>query len=270
MIGDIVGKPGRQIVSQAIPGLIQRESLDLVVANAENATHGSGLNPQNYQELMRAQIDGITMGDHIYRRRELKSILNRESNIVRPANYPPQAPGRDYAILSARNGVPVAIISLLGRVFMRPVDCPWRAVDRVLDRIPSSVNVILVDFHAEATSDKQIMGRYLDGKVTAVMGTHTHVPTADTQIFPGGTAFQADLGMTGPYESIIGRRIDRVTETTITFLPTEFEVATEDPRICGVLMDVDPTTGKTNSIERVCIYEEEAQDLATLYTSNHK
>jgi len=257
-IGDIVGKPGRQIVQRAVPGLVRERQLDLVIANAENAAAGSGITPAIYQELMAAGVDCVTLGDHIYRRREIYNVLNRETNIVKPANFPAEAPGRSFAVVRSRQGVVVAVISLLGRVFMRPVDCPWQAVDRVMAELPPEVQVVFVDFHAEATSDKQLMGRYLDGRVAAVLGTHTHVPTADAAILPGGTAFQCDVGMTGPYDSIIGRRIDRVLETTRTFMPTQFEVATGDVRLCGAIVDVDPTTGKATAIEPLRIDEDEA------------
>jgi hypothetical protein len=257
LIGDVVGKPGRQIIVRQLRSLIEREKFDLVVANAENAAGGSGLTPEIYRELLGAGVDGITLGDHIYRRREINSILESKDNIVKPGNYPPEAPGRDWMILKARNGERVAVISLLGRVFMRPVDCPWAAVDRILKEVPPDVKAILVDFHAEATSDMQLMGRHLDGRVSAVLGTHTHVPTADETIFPGGTAFQCDVGMTGPYDSILGRRIDRVMETTRTFNPTHFEVATRDVRLSGTIVDVDPTTGKATAIRRLCVKQEE-------------
>ena len=263
-IGDIVGKPGRDIVRKAVPGLIRAEQLDLVVANAENSAGGSGLTPANYRELMGAGIHGITLGDHIYRRKEIRSVLASETNIVTPANYPATAPGRDYMLLQTDTGEQLAVISLMGRVFMKPVDCPWQAVERVLEQLPADVNGILVDFHAEATSDMQLMGRYLDGKVSAVLGTHTHVATADDQIFPGGTAYQSDVGMTGPHESILGRRVDRVLETTRTFNPTHFEVATEDVRINGAIVDVNPKTGRATSIRRRQVDEEEARRLASL------
>src|SRR5947208_66813 len=224
-IGDIVGKPGRDIVCSAVKGLKASRDLDLVVANAENAAGGSGLTPAIYRELIRAGVDATTLGDHVYRRKEIYSVLENEPNIVKPANLPPESVGRDWAVVMARNGVQVAIVCLLGRLFMKPVDSPWHAADRVLDAIPRDVRIRLLDFHAEATSDMQLMGRYLDGRVTAVLGTHTHVPTADECVFPGGTAFQCDVGMTGPHASILGRRIDRVLETTLTFQPTQFEVA---------------------------------------------
>jgi metallophosphoesterase (TIGR00282 family) len=252
-IGDIVGKPGRHICVQAIRGLRTEENLDLVVANAENVAGGSGLTPEIYHDLIAAGIDGITMGDHVYKRREIFSILQSERRIVRPANYPAAAPGRDVAILHARGQINVAIIVLQGRVFMPPVDCPFQAVDRVLASLPKDVHCILVDFHAEATSDKQLMGRHLDGRVSAVLGTHTHVPTADERILPHGTAFQCDVGMTGPHESILGRRIDRVMEAVRTFRPTHYDVATDDVRLNGSIVDIDPQTGRATAIRRICV-----------------
>jgi metallophosphoesterase (TIGR00282 family) len=263
LIGDIVGKPGERIVTRALPGLRRREGLDLVVANAENAADGSGLSPSIYRKLIAAGVDCITLGDHIYRRNEIASVLQSESNIVKPANFPAAAPGKPWCVVRAADGTPAAVISVLGRVFMRPVDCPWTAIDRALAEIPTDVKVRLVDFHAEATSDKQVMGRYLDGRVTAVLGTHTHVTTADEQLFPGGTAFQCDVGMTGPHESILGRRIDRVTETTITFQPTQFDVADGDVRLCGTIVECDPTTGRATAIRRLVVTASDADSLAS-------
>jgi len=263
LIGDIVGKPGERIVTRALPGLRQREGLDLVIANAENAADGSGLAPSIYRKLITAGVDCITLGDHIYRRSEIVSVLTSAENIVKPANFPPSAPGKTWCVVPAADGTQIAVLSLLGRVFMRPVDCPWQAVDRVLAEIPADVKVRIVDFHAEATSDKQLMGRYLDGRVTAVLGTHTHVTTADEQIFPGGTAFQCDVGMTGPHASILGRRIDRVLETTLTFQPTQFEVAVGDVRLCGTIVEADPATGLATGIRRLVVAEAEVDELAT-------
>ena len=264
-IGDIVGKPGRDIVCAAVPGLKVERELDLVIANAENAAAGSGITPAIYRELIRAGLDAITLGDHIYRRREIYSVLENEPNIVKPANLPTEAVGREWAVVEARNGVKVAIACLLGRLFMKPIDSPWHAADRVLAAIPEDVKVRFFDFHAEATSEMQLLGRYLDGRASAVLGTHTHVPTADECIFPGGTAFQCDVGMTGPFESIIGRRIDRVLETTLTGLPTEFEVATRDVRLCGSIVTVDPESGRATAIDRICITE---ADLPRLQPAN--
>jgi metallophosphoesterase (TIGR00282 family) len=265
LIGDIVGKPGRNIVTRAVRALAESEKLDLVVANAENCAGGSGLTPANYQELISAGVDCITLGDHIYRRREIVPVLESEPNIVKPANFPSSAPGREFAVVQSRGGVSVAVISLLGRVFMRPVDCPWTAADRVLEMLPGDVNVILVDFHAEATSDMQLMGRYLDGRVSAVLGTHTHVPTADEQILPKGTAFQCDVGMTGPHDSILGRRVDRVLESTMTFNPTHFEVAMGDVRLHGTIVDVDETTGRATAVRRLAITQQQADQLAAAH-----
>lgn len=262
LIGDIVGKPGRQIVQQALRGLRAERGLNLVIANAENAAGGSGLTPAIYRELLAAGVDVVTMGDHIYRRNEIADVLTKENNIVKPANFPPEAPGKDVAIVAAANDVQVAVISVLGRVFMRPVDCPFKAVDRVLSGLPEEVRVRVVDVHAEATSDKQLLGRYLDGRVSAVLGTHTHVPTADECVLPGGTAYQSDVGMTGPYDSVLGRRYDRVLETTVTFNPTHFEVAQGDPRLCGAIVDVDPATGRATAIERVRVDQSQAARMA--------
>jgi metallophosphoesterase (TIGR00282 family) len=256
-IGDIVGRPGRDIVKRAVPGLIVQRQLDLVVANAENAAGGSGLTPEIYKELVAAGVDAITLGDHIYRRREIFPILEREANIVRPANLPDEAIGRSWATVRARDGSLVGIISLLGQLYMKPVDSPFPAADRALAAMTSDVRVRLVDFHAEATGEAQLLGRYLDGRVSAVLGTHTHVPTADECIFPGGTAFQCDVGMTGPFDSIIGRRIDRVLETRLTANPTAFDVATDDVRLCGSIVEVDGESGKALSIERLCLREAE-------------
>jgi metallophosphoesterase (TIGR00282 family) len=245
------------IVGRAVRALKERERLDLVIANAENAAAGSGMTPDIYRELVQAGVDGITMGDHIYRRQEIFGTLATATNLVKPANFPNEAPGRDLMILQTPTGTQVAVFSLLGRVFTRPVDCPWKAADRILAQIPADVKSIVLDFHAEATSDKQLMGRYLDGRVSAVLGTHTHVPTADEQILPGGTAFQCDVGMTGPHESILGREIEAVLETTITFRPTHFEVATGDVRLNGAIVEIDDTTGRATSIQRFCIRQSE-------------
>ncbi|MDH3716873.1 MAG: TIGR00282 family metallophosphoesterase [Planctomycetota bacterium] len=262
LIGDIVGKPGRRIVRQAISGLVERERIDLVIANAENSAAGSGITPANYEELMAAGIDAITLGDHIYRRREIYRILETKDNIVKPANYPPEAPGKEFAVVTSAGGDKVAIISLIGRVFMKPADCPFAAVDRVLRNLDKTIKVIVVDVHAEATSDKQALGRYLDGRVSAVLGTHTHVPTADECLLPGGTAFQCDVGMTGPYDSILGRRADRVIETTRTFMPLAFDVASNDVRLGGTIVDIDAATGKATDIRRICVTEEQATALS--------
>jgi len=252
-IGDVVGKPGREIVHRAIPGLVRDERLDLVVANAENAAGGSGITPAIYRELVKAGVDAITLGDHVYRRREIYSVLEGETNIVKPANLPPESVGRNWAVVTARNGERVGVFCLLGRLFMKPVDSPWHAADRVLAELPGDVRVRLVDFHAEATSDMQLMGRYLDGRVSAVLGTHTHVPTADAQVLPGGTAYVTDAGMVGPAESIIGNEIDAVLQRFLTGMPTRLPVAERSPTVQfnAVLVDIDEATRRARSICRI-------------------
>jgi metallophosphoesterase (TIGR00282 family) len=254
-IGDIVGTPGVNMVRRAVPLLVQREQLDLVVANAENACAGSGLTPSLYKKIRDAGVDLVTLGDHIYKKSEIIPTLEREERTCRPANFPPDAPGREYAFACAKDGTPVAVFTVLGRTFMRAVDCPFRASDRVLASLDGKATCVVVDVHAEATADKYLLGHHLKGRVSAVLGTHTHVPTADEQLLPGGTAFISDVGMTGPYDSILGRRIDRVLPTTITFVPSSFEVATGDPRLGGAIVEIDAVTGKAQSIRRVMITE---------------
>jgi metallophosphoesterase (TIGR00282 family) len=247
-LGDVVGKPGYSGVAKHAKSLREEHNLDALVVNAENASDGSGLMPRQHNRLIEAGVDVITLGDHIYRCKDIIPILKKSHRIVKPANFPGDAPGRAWTIAETPRG-PLGVISLLGRVYMRPVDCPFDAVDRALDEIGDQTQHVIVDVHAEATSDKQLLARYLDGRVTAVIGTHTHVPTADAAILPGGTAFQCDVGMCGPYESIIGRDIKRVLQTTRSFEPCHFHVATADVRLCGAIIDADEN-GKAVSIER--------------------
>ena len=260
-IGDIVGKPGMAIVCQALPGLRRRESIDLVIANGENAENGSGLTPSGYRKLIAAGVDCVTLGDHIYRKKDIIEILEGQDNIVKPANYPAEAPGKTWVVVKSETGRKVAVFSLMGRVFMKPVDCPYTKANQILDEIPEDVKIRFCDFHAEATSDKQLMGRHLDGRVSAVCGTHTHVPTADEQVLPGGTAFISDVGMTGPHESILGRKIEKVLSATLTFRPIPFDVATGDVQISGVVIDVDPKSGKGQGIRRIKVNEKLAEEL---------
>ncbi len=262
-IGDVVGSPGRKILSQVLPRLIPRWGLGLVVCNAENAAGGSGLTVRCFDELTEAGVDVLTMGDHVYRKDEIHQIFDRSDRVLKPVNLPPESPGPALALVQARDGTFVAVFSVLGRTFMKPVDCPFRASDRLLEQIRGAAEVVLVDVHAEATSEKQLLGRYLDGRVSAVLGTHTHVATADEQILPGGTAYQTDVGMTGPHDGILGRRYDRVLSATLSFVPTHFDVATGDPRLNGALVTIDPTTGRALSIQRVGIDRDEAQRIMT-------
>ena len=254
-IGDIVGTPGVGIARKAVPLLRSRHGLDVIIANAENASAGAGLYPNTYRQLAAAGIDAFTMGDHIYKRVEICSLFEAGEPIVRPANFPPDAPGPDHLILNLPSGISLAVISVMGRTFMRPVDCPFRAVDRVLACLPADVRHVFVDIHAEATADKYLMAHHLRGRVTAVIGTHTHVPTADEQIMEGGTAFLCDVGMTGPYGGVLGRRPDRVLPTHIDFVPRPFDIATADVRIGAVLIESDDTTGRAVSISRLTVRE---------------
>jgi metallophosphoesterase (TIGR00282 family) len=254
-IGDIVGPPGVTFLRQALPRVVAREAIDLVVANAENAVNGSGLTPNVYRRLREAGVDLVTLGDHIYKKSEIIPTLEKDERVCRPANFPPDAPGREWVLAPARDGTLVAAFCLLGRTFMRAVDCPFRAADRVLGELAGRAACVVVDMHAEATADKYLMGHHLKGRVSAVLGTHTHVPTADEQVLPGGTAFISDVGMTGPYDSILGRRIDRVLSTTVTFVPSNFEVATGDPRLAGAVVDVEPATGRATAIRRLMVTE---------------
>lgn len=251
-IGDIVGPPGIDAVRQLVPKLIADEGLDCVIANAENACGGSGLTPKQFRQLRSAGVDLVTMGDHIYRRSEIIPIMESDERICKPANFPREAPGRNVVFAAARDGTMVAAFGLLGRTFMRPVDCPFQAADRVLAEIDAKTKVIVVDMHAEATSDKYLMGHFLKGRVSAVLGTHTHVPTADEQLL-GTTAFISDVGMTGPYESILGRRIDRVLSHSLTFVPAAFDVATNDVRLAGAIVEVDSQTGHASAIRRLMV-----------------
>ncbi len=255
-IGDIVGQPGVTIVKQALAGLVTSEGIDLVIANAENAaTAGAGLTPGVYRQLREAGVDLVTMGDHIYKKTDIIPLLEAEERICKPANFPADAPGRDFALSQARDGTKVAAFCLLGRTFMRPVDCPFRAADRVLQALEGKAKCVIVDMHAEATADKYLMAHHLKGRVSAVLGTHTHVPTADETVFPPGTAFISDVGMTGPYDSILGRRVDRVLSTAVTFIPSAFEVASGDPRLAGAVVEIDADTGQAKSIRRIMIDE---------------
>lgn len=247
-LGDIVGKPGYVAVLDHAESLREELKIDALIVNAENASDGSGLMPNQFKRLLGVGVDLVTMGDHIYRCKDLVSDLNQSERIVKPANYPDDAPGRTWAVAETPAGK-VGVISILGRVYMRPVNCPFEALDKTLEIVSQQADHVVVDIHAEATSDKQLLARYLDGKVTAVLGTHTHVPTADAAIMPQGTAFQCDVGMCGPYDSIIGRDIQRVMHTTRTFEPTHFHVATRDVRLAGAIVDSD-SDGRATSIER--------------------
>ncbi len=266
-IGDVVGKPGRFVLSQALPTLIQQHEIDCVICNAENAAGGSGLTPQLYDKFRRYGVDLVTLGDHVYRKQEIIPILETSDRIVRPANFPPASPGRTFAVFETKRGPKVAVVSVMGRMFMRPpTNCPFAAVDKALGQLPPDVKVLVVEIHAEVTSEKVAMGWHLDGRASVVFGTHTHVPTADECVLPKGTAYITDLGMTGPYDSVLGRRKDRVIRTLLTNLPNPFDVATGDARLCGVLVKVDASTGRATHIERVRV---DAKDLDVVMSDDN-
>lgn len=248
-IGDIFGSPGRQIFARLIPQLRKEWKLDAVIANAENAAAGRGLTPQLAEELLAAGADVLTLGDHAWDQKEIFSYLSRTSRVIRPANFAPDCPGLGWTFVELENGVRIAVAMLIGRVFMPPADCPFRTADAVLRAIGGGL--IFAEIHAEATSEKVALGRYLDGRVTALVGTHTHVQTSDETIFPKGTAYITDLGMTGPKDSIIGSDVSAVLKKFITGMPHKFEVAENDVTLEGVLITADPTTGRAKSIKRI-------------------
>ena len=253
-LGDIVGRPGRLALAQILPGLVRDEGIDCVIANAENVASGAGMTKVLYEKLCKVGVNVFTMGDHIYRRPDIVAVLEQSSCIGRPANLQAGAVGKDIVIYETASNVRIAVISVLGRLYMKPMgDCPYAAIDRVLAQVPRDVSVIVVDFHAEATSEKIAMGWYVDGRVSLLVGTHTHVPTADETILPNGTGYITDLGMTGPYDSVLGRRKDRVIRAMVTGMPTRFDVAIGDPRVCGVLATIDANTRRTVAIRRVMI-----------------
>ena len=251
LIGDIVGSPGREAVRKIVPKLCRDRSVDFVIANAENVAGGSGLTPETVDELFLSKIDVITSGDHVWKKKELYERISKDNRILRPANYPEASPGSGMAVISSKDGKKVAVLNLLGRVFMDPVDCPFQAAERELRKINRETKIILVDMHAEATSEKIAMGRFLDGRVSVVFGTHTHVQTADEKIFSQGTGYITDLGMTGPQDSVIGRRHDAIVEHFLTGMPKKFEVADKDVELEGAIVNIDDETGKALSIERV-------------------
>jgi len=251
-IGDVVGRPGREIVAHLVPLLRERERPDIVIANGENAAGGKGITPETGEELLNTGIDLLTLGNHAWAKREANDYLEIESRVIRPLNYPGRPPGRGLAVVTTRNGQEVAVISLCGRVFLDVyVDCPFRAALNAVEELGGRTPFVLVDFHAEATSEKAALAHYLDGRVSAVIGTHTHVQTADERILPRGAAFITDVGMTGPVNSIIGVERDQAIRRFLTQLPTRLEVAPPPSRLEGVVIDLDDRTGLAIGIQRL-------------------
>lgn len=252
-VGDVVGKPGRKALHQILPGLVDKHRLDYVVVNVENLAGGFGITPDLMRDLEDLPIDCFTSGNHIWDKREGLATLESDPRVLRPANYPEGNVGSGVYVGVTPGGIPVATVNLEGQVFMKALESPFRTADRILASLEKDVKVIVIDFHAEATSEKQAFGFYVDGRVSAVFGTHTHVPTADERILPKGSALLTDVGMTGPYESVIGMRADKVLRRFLMQTPHSFEVAKRDVRLAGAIVDIDESTGHARNIERLLL-----------------
>jgi len=250
-IGDVVGSPGRRAVASLLPGLVAERAIDLVVANGENAAGGNGLTHETARDLFAAGVHVLTGGNHTWRFKEVVQLLERDARVLRPANFPEGAPGAGFAVRTAASGAKVGVINLQGRIYMDPLPSPFVVVDELIERVQAETKVILIDFHAEATSEKRALGWHVDGRASALFGTHTHVPTADEEILPGGTAYITDLGMTGPYDSVIGMKKELVLKRFRTMRPTSFAVAKRDVRLCGAIFEIDEQTGHARSVERL-------------------
>ena len=251
-IGDVVGSPGRAGVKALLPKVKQRFGIDVVIANAENSAGGSGITPRTARDLFQSGCDVLTSGDHVWRRPEVVDVLLKEPHVLRPANFPKVTPGRGACIFKTSQGKKVGVLCLLGKVFIDAmVESPFRIAQEELKLLREETNIIIVDLHAEATSEKVAMGWFLDGEVSAVLGTHTHIQTADERILPKGTAYITDVGMTGPFDSVIGRKKDKIIERFLTGMPTRFELGTEDIELHGVFVEIDEKTGKALKIERI-------------------
>lgn len=259
-IGDIVGRPGRRILAQRLAGIIQQRQIDCVIANAENAAGGSGLTPQIYDKLCKYGVNLITLGDHCYRKRDIIPTLETQKNIVRPANLSAAAAGKDFAVYQTPKGPSVGVAALIGRIYMKPADCPYAKIDALLPKIKSQADIVMIEMHAEATSEKIAMAYYLDGKVSCVFGTHTHVMTADERILPKGTAFITDIGMTGAHDSVIGRNPESVIRAFRTQMPFPFDLASNDARINAILVTIDSNSKSAAAIERLVIADQSIQD----------
>ena len=248
-IGDIFGAPGRRIVADHVEDIVRANEIDLAIANGENAAGGFGITPSIAEDLLALGIDVLTSGNHIWDKREIYEYLDRQPRLLRPANYP-QGPGQGVVTVKARNGVECAVINLQGRTYMASTDCPFRKADALLSQLNPEVKVRFVDFHAEVTSEKTAMGWYLDGRVSAMVGTHTHIPTADTRILPGGTAYQTDCGMTGPYHSVIGVETDLILQRFLSGMPVRMEASKKGAALHSVIVDVDEETGRARAVRR--------------------
>jgi len=256
-VGDVIGKPGRKALARLLPRLVDEHRADYVIVNVENAAGGFGVTADVLAELEELPIHCLTSGNHIWDKKEVVELFEQEPRLLRPANYPAGNPGRGVHVGETASGIAVATINLEGQVFLKNVESPFTVADRLLAEVAPRARVVFVDFHAEATSEKQALGVYLDGRVAAVVGTHTHVPTADERVLPGGTAFLTDAGMTGPYEGIIGFRSDKVLARFLLQTPSTFEVAKRDVRLAAVVVDVDEATGRARGIQRLLVPDRE-------------
>jgi len=263
-IGDIVGRPGRELVRQGLQAIVDHHRIDLVIANAENAAAGFGITREIGDQLLDWGVDVMTSGNHIWDKKEALDYIGAEPRLLRPANYPAGAPGNGSYLARTRDGGSVGVVNVMGRVFMLNIDDPFAVVLREIEALKQRTRIVFVDFHAEATSEKIAMGWHLDGKVTAVVGTHTHVQTADERILPKGTAYLTDVGMTGPHDSIIGVEVSAALNRFLTALPQKFETATGNPRLNAVVVDADEQTGRATHIERLSLNADDLQQLAEM------
>jgi metallophosphoesterase (TIGR00282 family) len=243
-IGDIVGRPGKRVVADNLASIIKEQQIDCVIANAENSAGGSGLTYQIYEKLLKYGVNMITLGDHVYKKKDIITVLEKNDNIARPANFSMHAAGKSFAIYKTAKGPVIAVVPLIGRIFMKPADSPYDCIDAILPKLSQQVDIIIVEMHAEATSEKVSMGYYLDGRVSCVFGTHTHVVTADEKILPKGTGYITDIGMTGAHHSVLGRKIESVLKNFRTRMPCPFEIATGDLRLNGIIVTIDSRTKK--------------------------
>jgi 2',3'-cyclic-nucleotide 2'-phosphodiesterase len=267
-VGDIVGRPGRDLIRRHVRALASRQGADLVIANGENAAGGAGITRENMLEILSAGVDVITTGNHVWDKRETLEFIGNEPRLLRPANYPDGTPGAGSCVVTAKNGARVGVINVMGRLFLQAIDDPFRVAEREIARVRGEgAQVIFVDMHAEATSEKLALSYYLDGKVAAVIGTHTHVQTADERILAGGTACLTDVGMTGPHDGVIGIAKDAIIARFMSGLPARFETAEGEPRMNGVTITVDASTGRASAIQRLSLSEQELKDITDSVTA---
>ena len=255
-IGDVFGRPGREAVRGHLPQILEERRIDLCVANVENSAAGRGITPPLAHQFLEMGVEVLTSGNHVWDRKEILDFLDQEPRLLRPANYPPTTPGHGLFVGETRSHVPFAVINLQGRLFMPLTDCPFRVGEQLIDSLSPDIKIVLVDFHAEATAEKQAMGWFLDGRVSAVLGTHTHVATADERTLPKGTAYMTDVGMTGAHDSVIGVETDIIRSKFIDQLPARFGPAKQNVRIDAVAVDIDPETGRAQGIERLSVKAE--------------